>query len=156
MKTAKTDMTRPRDYKTFFMLNTAEYDMVHTKSLTRNSLTFPWCTAIFPWHSFLSCCCFISFPSILLDCIWNSTVLVPDCCPLLLHFYWRYLFPANPRVNHYYRIYHMYLDRQAWANSVDPDETPQNAASHLSLHCLPLIQQYLDTTSCSELYWFKF
>ena len=25
------------------------------------------------------------------------------------------------------------------ANSVDPDETPQNAASHLGLHCLPLI-----------------
>ena len=54
-----------------------------------------------------------------------------------------------------YRIYHMYSDRQAWANSIDPDETPQNAASHLGLHCLPLIQQFLDTTSSSELYWFK-
>ena len=41
-----------------------------------------------------------------------------------------------------YRIYHMYSDRQAWANSIDPDETPQNAASHLGLHCLPLIQQF--------------
>ena len=50
----------------------------------------------------------------------------------------------------------MYSDRQAWANSIDPDETPQNAASHLGLHCLPLNQQYLDTTSGSELYWFKF
>ena len=28
-----------------------------------------------------------------------------------------------------YLIYCMYLDRQAWANSVDPDETPQKAAS---------------------------
>ena len=55
-----------------------------------------------------------------------------------------------------YRIYHMYSDRQAWANSKDPDETPQNVASHLGLHCLPLIQQFLDTTSGSELYWFKF
>ena len=55
-----------------------------------------------------------------------------------------------------YSIYHMYSDRQAWANSIDPDETPQNAASHLGLHCLPLIQQFLDTTSGSELYWFKF
>ena len=55
-----------------------------------------------------------------------------------------------------YRIYHIYSDRQAWANSIDPDETPQNAASHLGLHCLPLIQQFLDTTSGSELYWFKF
>ena len=34
--------------------------------------------------------------------------------------------------------------------------TQQNAASHLGLHCLPLIQQFLDTTSGSELYWFKF
>ena len=49
----------------------------------------------------------------------------------------------------------MYSDRQAWANSLDPDEMPQNAASHLGLHCLPLIQQFLDTTSGSELYWFK-
>ena len=56
----------------------------------------------------------------------------------------------------HYRIYHIYSDRQAWANSIDPDETPQNAASHLGLHCLPLIQQFLDTTSGSELYWFKF
>ena len=55
-----------------------------------------------------------------------------------------------------YRIYHMYSDRQAWANSIDPDETPQNAASHLGLHSLTLIQQFLDTTSGSELYWFKF
>ena len=46
-----------------------------------------------------------------------------------------------------YHIYYMYLDRQAWANSVDPDEMLQNAASHQGLHCLPFIQQCLDTTS---------
>ena len=34
--------------------------------------------------------------------------------------------------------------KQAWANSVDQDQMPQNAASDLGLHCLPLIQQYLD------------
>ena len=50
------------------------------------------------------------------------------------------------------RIYHMYLDRKAWANSVEPDEMPQNAASHLDLPSLPLIQQFLDTTSGSILY----
>ena len=45
----------------------------------------------------------------------------------------------------------MYSDRQAWANSVDPVETPQNAASHQGLHCLPLIQQFLDTNCiCSN------
>ena len=27
-------------------------------------------------------------------------------------------------------------------NSVDPDQTPQNAASDQSLHCLPYTQQY--------------
>ena len=36
-----------------------------------------------------------------------------------------------------------YWDKQAWANSVDPDQTPQNKASDLGLHCLPLIQQCL-------------
>ena len=50
----------------------------------------------------------------------------------------------------------MYSERQAWANSEDPDEMPQNAASHQGLHCLPLIQQILDTTSGSKLYVFKF
>ena len=33
-------------------------------------------------------------------------------------------------------------DRQAWANSVDPDQTPRSAASDQGLHCLPLIQQF--------------
>ena len=55
-----------------------------------------------------------------------------------------------------YHIYRMYLEGQAWANSVDPDETPQNVASHQGLHCLPLIQQFIDTASGSKLYLFKF
>ena len=43
--------------------------------------------------------------------------------------------------------YLQYLFGQtARANSVDSDETPQNAASHQDLHCLPLIHQFLDTT----------
>ena len=44
--------------------------------------------------------------------------------------------------NKAYSIIHMYSDRQAWANSVDPDEMLQNAASHQGLHCLSHIQQY--------------
>ena len=55
-----------------------------------------------------------------------------------------------------YHINCMYWDRQAWANSVDPDEMLQNAASHQGLNCLPLIQQFLDTTLGSKLYLFKF
>ena len=38
----------------------------------------------------------------------------------------------------------MYWNRQALANSVNPDLMPQNVASDLDLHCLPLIQQFLD------------
>ena len=40
----------------------------------------------------------------------------------------------------------MFSDRQAWDNSVDPDETLQNIESYQGLHCLSL-QQVLDTTS---------
>ena len=52
--------------------------------------------------------------------------------------------------------YLSYLDRQAWANSVDPEKTLQNAASHQGLPCLPLIQPLLDTTMGSKLYLFEF
>ena len=37
------------------------------------------------------------------------------------------------------KFYPTISDRQAQANSVDLDQTPQNAASDLGLHCLPLI-----------------
>ena len=53
-------------------------------------------------------------------------------------------------------FYCIYSDRQAWENSVDPYETPQNVASHQGLHCLPLIKQFLDITSGSKLYLFRF
>ena len=58
-------------------------------------------------------------------------------------------------MNFLYYIYLVYSDRQAGANSVDPDETPQNVASHQGLHCLPLIQQFLGTTLVNKLYLFK-
>ena len=48
------------------------------------------------------------------------------------------------------------LDRQARANSVDPDKTLQNVASHQGVQSLPRIQQFLNTTSGSKLYLFKF
>ena len=41
-------------------------------------------------------------------------------------------------------------------SSVDPDEMAQNVTSHLGLHCLPIIQQFLDTTIGSNLYLLKF
>ena len=43
-----------------------------------------------------------------------------------------------------------YLDNQPWANSVDPDQMPQIVASDQGLHCLPFIQQFLNTSAGSE------
>ena len=37
----------------------------------------------------------------------------------------------------------MYLDKQAWVNSVDPDQTPQYAASDQVLHCLFLSSNFV-------------
>ena len=48
--------------------------------------------------------------------------------------------PWNVNFNRYH-IYPKNSDREAWANSADPDQTPQNAASDLDLHCLPLNPQ---------------
>ena len=45
----------------------------------------------------------------------------------------------------------MYFDRQAWANSVDPDQMPQNVASDQGLYCLPFIEQFLDRPWDSEM-----
>ena len=39
---------------------------------------------------------------------------------------------------------------------MDPDETPQNAASHQGLHSLQLIQHFLHITMGRKLYLFKF
>ena len=44
-----------------------------------------------------------------------------------------------------YRNNPKYCDRQAWTNSVDPDQTP--AASDQDLLCLSLIQQYFKHTN---------
>ena len=54
-----------------------------------------------------------------------------------------------------YHIYIIYSDTQTWPNSEDPDEMPKKTASHQGLHCLPLIQQFLVTTSGSKLYLFR-
>ena len=42
----------------------------------------------------------------------------------------------------YYNIYSTYLVKQTNANSVDPEQTPRNATSDLSLRRLPLIQRF--------------
>ena len=42
------------------------------------------------------------------------------------------------------------------ANSVDPGQMLQNAASDLGLNCLPLIQQFLDKSTASQIDLFEF
>ena len=49
----------------------------------------------------------------------------------------------------------LYVDI-ARANSVDPDQMPQSAASDQGLHCLPLVQQFLDTSASSKTDFIKF
>ena len=41
------------------------------------------------------------------------------------------------------RIYSKYWKKQVWANNVDPDQTPRNAASDQGLHCLLLIRLFI-------------
>ena len=48
-----------------------------------------------------------------------------------------------------------YWDRQVCANSDDPYQKLQNAASDQGLHCLPLIQQFIDKSISSKVDLFK-
>ena len=50
-----------------------------------------------------------------------------------------------------YISYPKYWDRQVWVNSADPDQMPQNVASDQGLHCLSLIQQFLDKSEASKM-----
>ena len=69
-----------------------------------------------------------------------------------------------------HHFYPRYFDWQARANSVDPNQTPLNAASDLGLHCLPLrypaisgtvklnrrFFSKISATSCQRMYQFFF
>ena len=52
----------------------------------------------------------------------------------------------------FYYIYPKYSDRQPWANSVDPDQMPQNVASDLSTQCLLPTEQFLGTKKGSKMF----
>ena len=57
-----------------------------------------------------------------------------------------------------YRIYCIYSEPEPKdnSNSVDPDEKPKYVASYQDLHCLPLIQQFLNAITGNKLYLFRF
>ena len=59
-------------------------------------------------------------------------------------------------INSEYHNNFKYRDRQARANSTDPDQMLQNAASDLGLHWLQLIQHYFRTSTGSISYFFFF
>ena len=52
--------------------------------------------------------------------------------------------------------YRNYPSIETLANSVDSDQTPQNAASDQGLYCLPLIQQFLNISVDSKMHFFNF
>ena len=47
--------------------------------------------------------------------------------------------------------YPKYEDSQAWADSVDPEQTSQNVVSDQGIHCLSLIKQFLDTSAGGQM-----
>ena len=55
-----------------------------------------------------------------------------------------------------YHIYPKYSGWRALANSVDPDQMPQNVASDQGLHCFQHILQFLDILTDSKMDLFKF
>ena len=66
---------------------------------------------------------------------------------------------SNIKCDFKYLMYHepcsMYSDREACKNSEDPDQMLHNVASDQSLHCLPLIQVVVDTSTSSEMDLFE-
>ena len=63
---------------------------------------------------------------------------------------WIEMFYEN-KVHNHFLIHPKYLDRQAWANCVDPDQMPWNVTSQQGLQSLPVIQQFLDkSTGCQS------
>ena len=51
---------------------------------------------------------------------------------------------------------HKNTDRQAIANSLDPNKTLQNRASDQGLHCLPIIQHFLHSSTGGQTDMFKY
>ena len=59
------------------------------------------------------------------------------------------VFLSSPAEKAYFN-YPKYWNSQAKTKSVDPDQMLHSAASDLDLHCLPLIQQFVHTSTAIE------
>ena len=84
------------------------------------------------------------------DCIYlndTSSYIELYICP-----HWRISASCSKTL----KSYSMYLDGQAWANSVDPAEMPLNVFLITVNIVYHLSSKFLDTTLGSKLYLFKF
>ena len=74
-----------------------------------------------------------SFPSLIVVCDMDSEKknVIP---------------PVVIRENYNTAMFTLIIRTDRSVNSVHPDQTPQKAASDLSIHCLPLIQQISEHT----------
>ena len=90
-----------------------------------------------------------STPASIKCCVWSTDTLYPHCLVLVST-------QEDLRVILIkWGSRSIYIEKQAWANNVCPDQTPRSAASGQGIHCLPLIQQSLGTSKSSEKYVVK-
>ena len=61
---------------------------------------------------------------------------------------------AKNRINNVFALNH--ADRYAYANSVDPHQTPQNTATDLGMHCFPFNQQLVSHQQVVKLAYSQF
>ena len=59
--------------------------------------------------------------------------------------------PFSCVVHHLLSYYHIYPKYRALINSADPDQMLQNMATDQSLHCLPIIQQFIHISTSSKI-----
>ena len=75
------------------------------------------------------------------------------------HAFWRLVYIVSLAISilsFNYRNNPKYWDRQSLAISVDPDQTPQHAASDQGLYCLPFMGIFVDTSTGSKLDLFNY
>ena len=151
--------TRPRGYKSFFMLNSAVHEIcpAYKSQVTNN------CKVFLAEHSCMSRKISLQInmkmPTIVAWGMFShqpvSTkvsifISIREKFHAQLSWAWKKCYNLGSDVKEKC-IYSKYLDRQAWANCVNPDQMPQNVASDQDLHCLPLIHHLLDTSTGSRM-----
>ena len=123
----------------FMILNYGFGTMTATTSTTHQDRIAPFTSFSRSWTNTSA----MFFPQAIPECTavykpWRHSSKVNNTLASIHH---NILFTSGLKYFEY-PIYRMHSNRQAWANSVDPDKTQKDVASHQDLHCLPLIQQF--------------